>query len=69
MKFDCGPSYQTKTKLKESWHDWFAWYPVRLGDHNCRWLETVERKGTFYYNFFDSWRSYEYREKGRKEDK
>lgn len=68
MKFDCGPSRKTKIKRKESWHDWFAWYPVRLAEHDCRWLETVERKGTLYYNFSDSWWSYEYREKGHKEE-
>lgn len=26
------------------WHRWFAWYPVRLGPHDVRWMETVERR-------------------------
>jgi hypothetical protein len=25
------------------WHDYFAWMPVRVGDEDVRWLETVER--------------------------
>lgn len=45
MKLDCGPSYATKVRQKEQWHDWFAWHPIRLGDNDCRWLETVVRKG------------------------
>ena len=48
MKFDCGPTKSTRQwqkKLKmEDWHDHFAWWPVRLGAHDCRWLETVQRK-------------------------
>lgn len=40
MKFSCGSS---KTEIAD-WHDWFAWHPVRVGDGDCRWLETVERK-------------------------
>jgi len=30
------------------WHPWFAWYPVRLKDHNCRWFEWVEQRKEFY---------------------
>jgi hypothetical protein len=26
------------------WHDWFAWYPVRLFTGNYAWLQTVERR-------------------------
>lgn len=25
------------------WHDWFAWYPVRIGE-GVVWLETIEQK-------------------------
>jgi len=28
------------------WHDWFAWRPVRVGENDCRWLETVGRRRT-----------------------
>ncbi len=27
---------------------WFAWYPVRLGSRDCRWLEKIWRKGTLH---------------------
>jgi len=43
MKFNCGTDYQTWYKLKTNWHRWFAWYPVRVGNCDCRWLEYVER--------------------------
>ncbi|QWY83228.1 hypothetical protein [Rhizobium phage RHph_X2_25] len=35
------------------WHRWFAWYPVRVGDSDVRWLEYVERKG--WNNHFIGW--------------
>ncbi len=25
------------------WHDWFAWYPVRLYGNKIAWLTTVSR--------------------------
>ena len=33
------------------WHDWFAWYPVKLLTHHgtlWAWLEVVEREYTGY---------------------
>ena len=60
MKFDCGPSYSEKCKAKEQWHDWFAWYPIRVGEHDCRWLETVRRKGRMVWGH--DW-EYEYKAK------
>lgn len=27
--------------LKDRGTAWFAWYPVRVGEEDCRWLETV----------------------------
>lgn len=52
MKLNCGlPRHlrqQAKVEAKkeklEQWHDWFAWYPVRIGSEDCRWLETVGRR-------------------------
>lgn len=63
MKFDCGEDRETKRKRKEvakrlafaikrdfleSEHTWFAWFPVRVGKNDCRWLENVTRVGKFY---------------------
>jgi hypothetical protein len=42
MKFACGKSAGEKFAAKKEWHEWFAWYPVSVGSHDCRWLETVE---------------------------
>lgn len=44
MELNCGLSKSTKRKNKQKWHKWFAWYPVRLEDNDCRWLEYIERK-------------------------
>ena len=58
MKYDCNASFDRK----HQWHKWFAWYPVQLSRNDCRWLEYVERKGTyrvFGWDFAD-WR-WEYR--------
>jgi hypothetical protein len=45
-----------------TWHVWFAWYPVRIKDHDCRWLEKVERRGNleYYYDGGTYWK-FEYR--------
>ena len=32
-------------KIRKGWHEWFAWYPVRMvGERKFAWLETVKRK-------------------------
>lgn len=58
MKFDCGKRSRSqhvtsRHRALRLWHRWFAWYPVRIGQHDCRWLEFVQRKGTYkeYYDF------------------
>ena len=67
MKFNCGPSWEerkaAKIAYKEEWHPWFAWFPVRVGDRDCRWLETVERKGRFFCGYEGTYWIYEYRGK------
>lgn len=48
MKFNCGPTEQQRRQAARDrwcvWHRWFAWFPVRVGANDCRWLETVERR-------------------------
>lgn len=48
MKFDCGKTLGERREDAQTywmqWQPWFAWYPVRVGSHDCRWLEYVERK-------------------------
>lgn len=55
MKFNCGDTYKEKQARKTAarvaafearkhWHTVFAWWPVRVGPKDCRWLENVERR-------------------------
>lgn len=59
MRFACGKAAAVRAAKKLEWHRWFAWRPVRVGQHDCRWLEYVERKGRILcgpdgcYWFFD----------------
>lgn len=59
MKFDCGRRHSRLT----NWHSWFAWYPTRISGDDCRWLETVERKGTLEMYGYDPVWVWEYRVK------
>jgi len=43
MRFDCGETYKEKVERLKIPHKWFAWYPVWVASHDCRWLENVER--------------------------
>ncbi len=57
MKFKCGPTQaerevkekaqQEKLHRKYVWKRWFAWYPVKVNDGDCRWLEFVERRPAY----------------------
>jgi len=57
-----------------NWHDWFAWFPVRISEDEIAWLETVERKadwiGTDIHWFLvHSLEDCKYREKRQWKDK
>jgi len=58
MKWRC------KRERYGEWHDWFAWYPKRMGTcsrpGSWAWLETVERRMYNEIGPFDYW---EYRAK------
>lgn len=49
MKLKCGLTSKEKHEkdLKELtiWHDHFCIWPRRVGHKDCRWLETIQRKG------------------------
>lgn len=53
MKFNCPKfkSAEERRKDKEQWHKWFAWYPIRVIDGSCRWLEIVHRSGYSYTGY------------------
>lgn len=65
MKFNCGkpaPVRWAERRIYLSgWHVIFAWRPRRVGDWDCRWLELVERKGTFIHGYDDAYWEWEYR--------
>jgi hypothetical protein len=65
MRFDCGPTAHERRLRRHQrlshWHTWFAWFPVRLQDNQCAWLERIERKGTLNPSWDEAWWSYEYR--------
>lgn len=47
MKFKCGRTTAEKlahVEYLKNWHPWFAWFPITLGEGNCRWLEVVQRR-------------------------
>lgn len=54
MKINCGrPRHQRREDAKAylcCWHRWFAWFPVRVGRNDCRWLEYVERKAGYVHD-------------------
>ena len=65
MKFNCGLTVEERAEqwAREEaeydrriaeWHDWFAWYPVRVGPSDCRWLETVECRCVKFKDFSKS---------------
>lgn len=61
MKFECGKKARLKREAAErkaakleQWHPWFAWYRVKVGTEDCRWLETVERIRVFDY-WYGQW--------------
>jgi hypothetical protein len=45
MRFDCNKRGEI---VATGWRRWFAWYPVKVGEHDCRWLEWVERASTTF---------------------
>lgn len=55
MRIDCGKSPARKWQDREGWHPYFAWWPVRVAEKQCAWLEWVERRGTYHRdNMFPS---------------
>lgn len=69
MKFDCGPDKAqrrlNRLRAKEeritalsTWRRWFAWYPVRVGSDDCRWLEVVDVREHWVKLYPYHWKSY-----------
>jgi len=73
MRFDCCetpeervPRLQKIAEQYVDWHDYFCWVPVRVGPHDCRWFEVIERRSPLFWigkysgNIYYQW---EYRAK------
>jgi len=56
VRFNCGPTpaerrariakrMAEREEYLSNWHPYFALVPRRVGSGDCRWLETIERKG------------------------
>lgn len=59
MKFKCDRRLianwldkKFRRKIDQGEHLWFAWYPVKVGLRDCRWLERVRRQ---FYSTSDNW--------------
>jgi hypothetical protein len=61
MKWDCGPDWPEKKAALEQWHRWFAWRPIRIDSHDCRWLEMIERRGELHAFAGEGWWEWKYR--------
>lgn len=66
MKFDPGQTFEEYLAEQGEWHDFFALLPRCLAAHDCRWLETIQRRRTWvegdFYPRPGYWRT-EYRAK------
>lgn len=64
MRFDCGETWQEEVARLSQWRDFFTLVPRRIKAHDCRWLETIQRKGSIHGNVGDGfWWEWEYRAK------
>lgn len=61
MKVNCGRGPIAEAKYYLNWHPVFAWWPIRVGENDCRWLEIVERKFTWRGNLSGSFYDPEFR--------
>jgi hypothetical protein len=49
----------TRRQQLESWHPWYAWYPVRLDDGRLAWFEWVLRKQCYEWGYYHGVGAYE----------
>ena len=49
MMFECWKRFDEWSDKHYEWHKWYAWYPVGVETHDCRWLEGIERCRKVYY--------------------
>lgn len=49
MKFDCGETTDERYNRLQQWHKFYPWFPRRVGSHDCRAFEWIERRLVFTY--------------------
>ncbi len=60
MKLNCGKTPETKEREREErieqrayelgqWRWKFAWFPIRMDDNDCRWLEWYQERFPYAY--------------------
>jgi hypothetical protein len=54
---------EERNKYDEKWLDWYAWHPVWIDERYIVWLQTIQRRRSYYFEF-DYF--YYYRIKGEK---
>jgi hypothetical protein len=84
MRFNCGEAKHVRDAIRfekklarrdrlSEWHPFFALIPRRVGSRDCRWLEWIERKGTYnpedgFYSTRNPWWSWGYRAKQKEQN-
>jgi hypothetical protein len=49
IRRDCAEIREARLKKRLSnWHDWYAWFPVRVNPRELRWLCKVQRRGKYF---------------------
>lgn len=55
MKWDCGKRKRERIArliayytAAQEWHDVFVWWPKKLADNDCRWMETIQQRFVVY---------------------
>jgi len=61
MKIKFGKKdYYDECLATEDWHKWFAWFPVKVGCQDYRWLEFVNRRSLYHMGESGDWYVFEY---------
>ena len=47
MKINLGEAWGERRARLSEWHTYYCWYPCRIGAGDWRWLERVERRGSW----------------------
>ncbi len=56
-------------EAKGEWHDYFAIFPVKVGQNEYRWLETVSARRIYVNNYDNGHYAWRYLAKDKVDDK